>query len=161
MSSTALAERKETGIAAPTMKLGIAELRLPANIEAKIAERPTLCWEWTGAHNASGYGIACLNGRTWQAHRLLYMLVVGHLPTMALDHLCRNRLCVNPEHLEPVSNAENTRRSPLVGARNRGKTHCPRGHEYTPDNTMVCVSRKCRSCAREFVRNAASKRRLQ
>jgi len=137
---------------------GIRELRLPRNIEAKIVERPTLCWEWTGARNTSGYGQACLGGRTWGAHRLVYLLVMGQLPDLPLDHLCRNRLCVNPEHMEPVTSAENTRRSPLVGAKNAAKRHCPRGHEYTPANTMMCFSRKCRTCAREFVRVANRKR---
>lgn len=90
------------------------------------------CWEWKGCLRPDGYGAA----RNELAHRLVYRAVVGPIPDdMVLDHLCRNRLCVNPNHLEPVSNGENVLRGEGISARNALKTHCPEGHPYSESNT--------------------------
>lgn len=69
------------------------------------------CWQWTAAVTSSGYGSFCHNGRTWSSHRLAYELLVGPiLAGLFIDHRCLNKLCCNPSHLEPVTNAENIRR---------------------------------------------------
>jgi hypothetical protein len=111
----------------------------------------TGCWNWTGAKDRHGYGrISIRPDGTKFTHRVAYELLIGPIPQgLSLDHLCRNTSCCNPAHLEPVTHAENVRR----GA-SGPKTHCPRGHEYTPENTYVRTrsgkgSRECRTCQRE------------
>ena len=121
------------------------------------------CWEWIGARTVDGYGRLEARGRQWQAHRLAYEMAVAPIPPgLVIDHLCRNPPCVRPDHLEPVTGAENTRRSraALVG---RSKTHCPKGHEYTPENTVLTASglggpkthRSCRACKQACDRRRA------
>lgn len=191
-----------------------------------VPEPNSGCWLWTSA-TSHGYGVFQIRGETYRAHRVSYELYRGRIPEdLHIDHLCRNRCCINPNHLEPVTNAENTRRGvaaevskaryaaqthcknghllsgnnltiakgngqrvcrtcriarkrawrakhfPPVGlnleglklgglangARQRAKTHCPHGHEYSPDN--ICASkdgfRRCKTCHREQaqIRNA-------
>lgn len=105
------------------------------------------CWNWTGYLNTGGYGSLYTGEKpSVLSHRFSYEHFVGPIPDgLALDHLCRNKGCVNPFHLEPVTRAENTRRAFAL------QTHCKYGHEYTPENTHISVvgSRKCRQCNRE------------
>lgn len=112
------------------------------------------CWVWNGALDANGYGR--LGGRKWStnlAHRLSYIEFVGPIPEgMTIDHLCRNRRCINPAHLEPVTIAENVMRGESLPAINARKTHCPQGHPYDDENTYRNPStghRLCRACNRE------------
>lgn len=107
------------------------------------------CWIWTGSKNERGYGRIRRNGKIHRAHRYAYELFRGPIPDgLVIDHLCRVHSCVNPWHLEPVSNEENLER----GWGRRIKTdwidHCINGHEYTPENTYINpLGRKiCRSC---------------
>lgn len=115
---------------------------------------PDECWEWL-ASKGKGYGHFTLeSGRSIQAHRFSYGLVNGPVPEgLVLDHLCRNRGCVNPAHLEPVTIGENVLRGVGASAQNARKTHCYRGHEFTEENTQYRSGprpgRACRTCARE------------
>lgn len=117
-------------------------------------DRSGSCWVWTATTGTHGYGRVFWLGKQRQAHRIAYELIVGPIPEgLELDHLCRNRACVRPNHLEPVQQAENLRRGYSPLAINGRKTHCPKGHEYTPDNTRPTkLGRRCRTCDRE--RNA-------
>lgn len=108
------------------------------------------CWEWTGAKNALGYGrVRSETGDGVYAHRAMFELVVGPIPAgLNLDHLCRNTRCVNPDHLEPVSQRENVLRGVGPFAQKARKTHCVRGHEFTAENTYMLDAnrRNCRTC---------------
>jgi len=117
-----------------------------------IPEPNSGCWLWTGALDAKGYGVFSLPGRKRvRAHRFSFEFYCYEVRAdLDIDHLCRMRSCVNPDHLEPVTHKENMRRSPVVGKWDRGViTHCPHGHEYTPDNSYLHKGvRHCRSCGR-------------
>lgn len=107
------------------------------------------CWVWTAALDQDGYG-TCRRGGTKRAHRVAYEELVGPIPDgLVVDHLCRNRACVNPLHLEPVTNRVNLLRGDTAAARNAAKTHCPQGHEYTDANTQRKSNgaRICRTCS--------------
>ena len=94
------------------------------------------CWLWTAARHRSGYGSFRDGNRTAEAHRVAYELLVGPIPHgLTLDHLCRIRHCVNPEHLEPVTNKENQARGNGIAAQRSRATACPNGHVYTPETT--------------------------
>jgi len=124
---------------------------LPSRVRSKI-EFTSSCWNWK-AYCFQGYGRLRFKGfKTCKAHRIIYQLLVARIPdNLTIDHLCKNRSCVNPAHMEPVTLAENQRRAPTVGTVNRGKTHCPKGHEYTSENTYYWndrgnQARRCRTC---------------
>ncbi len=97
------------------------------------------------------YSCFWYGNRNVLGHRWSYNRFKGPIPEgMELDHLCRNRLCVNPNHLEPVTSRENTLRGETIPARLITVTHCPEGHEYTKDNTYTYKNmRHCRECGKQ------------
>lgn len=110
------------------------------------------CWLWTGQRNTDGYGQYKVKGVRKMVHRLAYEELVGPIPNgLTLDHLCRTRNCVNPGHLEPITNAENILRGESFSAVNARKMTCSRGHPFTPENTRIENGwRRCRACANEY-----------
>jgi hypothetical protein len=126
------------------------------------------CWQWLAA-TRRGYGLFGISWRPTRqalAHRFAYEFLVGPIPEgMTLDHLCRNRGCVNPAHLEPVTGRENTLRGNGPAGVNARKTYCERGHAYDDENTYWVKTptgrgRKCRICerARRRVRTLAARK---
>jgi hypothetical protein len=119
----------------------------------KVSPEPNSgCWLWTGGVRCGGYGQLWSGGKQVVAHRFAYEQFVGPIPSgLTLDHLCRVRCCVNPRHLEPVTQKENVLRGFGPTAENKRTTHCQQGHEYTPENTLIIagVSRRCRTCNRK------------
>lgn len=110
---------------------------------SKVEAVPSGCWEWTGYRDRLGYGRFMVGRRPRLTHRLAYEELIGQISVgLELDHLCRNTSCLNPTHMEPVTHQTNIQR----GVRTYS-THCPAGHEYTPDNTYdYGYGRKCKTC---------------
>lgn len=107
------------------------------------------CWIWLGAISGHGYGKFSRDHLA--VHRLSYEFHKGPIPTdHTLDHLCRVRSCVNPNHLEAVTRGENVLRGNGITAENARKTHCKRGHPFAGENLAVRADgeRRCRECAR-------------
>lgn len=131
------------------------DLRLAERFFAKVDKRGRdECWLWRAALS-NGYGAFWLHGHQEPAHRVAYKMLIGPIPEgLTIDHLCRNRPCVNPAHMEPVTNGENVLRGIGITAINVTKTHCPQGHPYDEANTIVSRTgkRSCRACHRAFTR---------
>lgn len=129
------------------------------------------CWTWTGSHfKQTGYALfnVKMTDGVWRpttAHRVAYRLSTGPIPDgLVLDHLCRNRWCVNPAHLEPVTRGENVLRGEGRSAQQARWTECPRGHSFDGPNTYIRPSgkRECRTCmnARESRRPPRKRRKV-
>lgn len=129
-------------------------LRFQKYIELDLLEG---CWLWKSNINENGYGYFKINYKNMRAHRVSYQYWNGPISkNYEIDHLCRNRSCVNPQHLEAVTHQENTKRGlqskPHLN-QHVNKTHCKRGHEFNEKNTYVKdSSRHCRICHKERCR---------
>ena len=111
------------------------------------------CWIWNGA-NTRGYGLFYYRGHSIQAHRFIYRVVLGTIPSgYYIDHLCKISSCVNISHLEPVTPWENTLRSTNWLAERARATTCPKGHKWDITNTYWHRGRQCRICKITWQRN--------
>lgn len=114
-------------------------------------DKATGCWIWNAYTRPDGYGSFSLNDRIDCAHRVSYKLFVNQeIDGLSIDHLCRRRNCVNPKHLEAVTQRENVLRGEGTAAKNASKTHCPQGHEFSKENLYInpAGARCCRECRR-------------
>jgi len=121
----------------------------------------TGCWLWQAYLDGRGYGKVQIRNKWGRAHRTSYEYWNGKIPDdKEIDHLCRNKNCVNPRHLEAVTHIENVKRGNL-GLINKNKTHCKWGHNFTEENTIITKSgkRRCRICV--YQQNRNSKLRLK
>lgn len=161
-----LRESKAAGTFEPIQGPPLLPLR---RVFEKVIAGPFGCAIWTGECGSGGYGVLLVAGRRTMTHRVAYEVMVGPIPDgMLIDHTCHNRdascpggmqclhrRCLNPFHLEPVTSQENTLRSSLtLAGKNTRKTHCYRGHEFTPENTRILASgrRACRVCGLDLQR---------
>jgi len=109
------------------------------------------CWLWAAGINSLGYGKFQIGKKSCFAHRVSYELSIGPIPEgLSLDHLCRVRHCVNPAHLEPVTQRENIMRGNGIAAKEAAKTHCPKNHPYDEENTRNYRGKRfCKACNRD------------
>jgi len=130
-------------------KQAIDRIKLRERFLSKVKFTNT-CWNWTGSLATDNYGQFWDGEKQHTAHRFSYMIFVGDIPNdKHIDHLCRNHSCVNPAHLEAVTNKENILRGIGVTANNARKTHCKRGHLLEGDNLFIDTKtnqRMCKTC---------------
>lgn len=126
---------------------------LPDRLRRKVSENPsTGCWEWTGYTPPSGYASSSFNYKKMYIHRVVLELSGVEIPDgMQVDHVCRNRKCCRPNHLDVVTGAENLRRGNGASAVNFRKTTCKHGHPLFGDNVRIRKSgkRQCMECQRQ------------
>ena len=144
-------------ITVPTSDVWLDYLRAadtPSVVERLCSkfERTDGCWEWQGGKTATGYARFKFERRDIYAHRLAYIVFRGAFdPALEIDHLCRNRGCVNPEHMEAVTHAVNLSRGSSPMVEHAHQTHCVHGHAFDEANTAIehkgnLVFRRCRKC---------------
>lgn len=125
-------------------------------LAGKYIVRPNGCWEWQRYRMPKGYGQACYQGRLWMAHRLSYTLYVGKIPDgYQVHHKCHNTRCINPAHLEALSEPVHAHANKTI------ITRCPNGHPYTAANTIVNArgQRSCRTCQNNHMREKRQNRK--
>lgn len=127
---------------------------MSATVYENFSPEPnTGCWIWLGSIYSQGYGMFKSHGRRYVAHRVMYEHFKGEIPAgLTLDHKCRNRWCVNPDHLEPMSLRENILRGISPSAKHARQTHCKRGHLLAEPNLIHSKTkpnkRRCLECSR-------------
>ena len=139
--------------------LSVGEILMERRILSSTSPNANGCWVWVGSVDPAGYGKVYIGERATMryAHRVSYELFVGEIPPgLTVDHLCRNRSCVNPEHLEVVTLRENVLRGEGAGAINARKTHCKCGE---PLSTLPRGVRYCRPCDRKYQRERYARQR--
>lgn len=133
------------------------------NLHRLIEYCPTTgCWLWMGTLNKGGYGSVSVKMKRRLAHRVMYEHYRGPIPKpLVLDHLCRTPVCVNPDHLEAVTDRVNLLRGNTLTARRAAQTHCMRGHAFTPENTYRKPNgtRRCRACFLAAMRRRWARKR--
>jgi len=141
---------------------------LPTRVADKIRRSACGCWIWVACRNNQGYGLVRHGQKTTLAHRAVYELLIGKIPPdLQCDHLCRNRYCVNPAHIELVTGRDNVLRGIGPTAENARKTHCKKGHELSGKNLSVRYDKRgkagrfCLACRAENQRLAYSKNRAK
>lgn len=123
-----------------------------------LADPEVGCWLWTRPANSWGYGQTTVRGKAKAIHRVFYELLIGPIPEgMVLDHICRQRLCVNPMHLQPITHGEN------VALGRLRKTECPHGHPLEGDNLRITKAghRACVTCSRDQGRERYHRRKAR
>jgi hypothetical protein len=129
---------------------------------SKVERREDGCWIWRGALGNHGYGSFSVGGKNERVHVWSYERFVAPTPTgLVLDHLCHNTACVNPRHMEPVTQRENVMRSDGLTATLSRKTHCDHGHPLAGDNLIIRPDghRRCRECVRRWCREYRARRK--
>lgn len=130
-------------------------------LEARTLQDDQGCYVWQGGKTRNGYGTVRHEGKTYYVHRLAYEITYGVIPKgLQIDHLCRNRLCWKPEHLEAVTQRENLLRGNTITAKNAAATSCAKGHPYDNENTIRLKNghRVCRTCKRQRDRERHQKK---
>jgi len=135
---------------------------LSPEIEELISPEPnTGCWLWLGSVTYKDYGKLMVNRKNRPAHRLVYEQLVGPIPEgLTIDHLCRVRSCVNPDHMEPVTAAENVLRGVGPTAENKRKTLCKHGHPLTKSHRRDSDWRYCRTCSNDAKKRLRQRQKL-
>ena len=126
----------------------LSRINKHSNIFGEDGKYPTECWQWIGHTNSNGYGVIDIFKKKFFAHRISYIKYVGAIPiNLQLDHLCRNRKCVNPDHLEAVTQQTNLLRGKTVVAKQAKQTHCINNHEFNDVNTYRYKNKRyCKVC---------------
>lgn len=150
-------------------EIELVDRRLPVRFWAKVVvwqhtQFPGECWTWRGSLDPAGYGQTSRRSQILKAHRRAWEALVGPIPDgLHLDHLCRNRACVRPAHLEPVTCRENVLRGIGPSARNARKTRCASGHRLSGSNLRITNrgGRECVDCRRAWNRKTMRRKRAR